>query len=71
MLSVREAAEHLGIAVSTVYDLVRQRKIAHHRVGTGRGRILFTEQDLSAYLGSCKVEAESLSPAFRFTHRRP
>ena len=52
LLSVREAAEHLGIAVSTVYDLVRQRKIGHHRVGTGRGRILLSEQALSPYLGS-------------------
>ena len=70
MFSVRETAERLGIAISTVYDLVRQRKINHHRVGTGRGRILFTEQDLSAYLDSCKVEAESLRPEFNFTHRR-
>jgi excisionase family DNA binding protein len=70
MLSVREAADRLGIAVSTLYDLVRQRRINHHRVGTGRGRILFSEQDLSAYLASCKVEAESLPQSFRFTHSR-
>ncbi len=70
MVSVREAAERLGIAISTLYDLVRQKKIAHHRVGTGRGRILFNEEDLSAYLASCKVEAESLPREFRFTHSR-
>jgi excisionase family DNA binding protein len=35
MLTVREAADRLGIAISTLYDLVRQRKIGHHRVGTG------------------------------------
>jgi hypothetical protein len=50
--------------------MVKQRKINHHRVGTGRGRILFSEEDLSAYRASCKVEAESLSPETRFTHRR-
>jgi excisionase family DNA binding protein len=71
LLSVSEVADRLGIAVSTVYDLVRQHQIGHHRLGTGRGRILFSEQDLSAYLAACKVEAESRRPGFRFTHRRP
>jgi excisionase family DNA binding protein len=70
MLSVREAAERLGVAASTIYDLVQRRRLGHHRVGTGRGRILFMEEDLSAFLDSCKVEAENVAREFRFSHSR-
>ena len=57
---VQEAAKVLGIAPSTVYDLARQRKIAHRRIGTGKGRIVFTEEDIEEFLNSCKVDALSL-----------
>ena len=65
---VQEVAQLLGIAPSTIYDMVRQRKIAHRRVGTGRGRIVFTEEDIQDFLNSCKVEALSMPAAFRSTH---
>jgi excisionase family DNA binding protein len=65
---VREVAELLGVAPSTVYDLARQRKIAHRRIGTGRGRIVFTEEDIEEFLNSCKVASLSLPAAFKFTH---
>jgi excisionase family DNA binding protein len=65
---VQEVAKLLGVAPSTVYDLARQRKIAHRRIGTGRGRIVFTEADIEDFLNSCKVEALSLPAALKFTH---
>ena len=65
---VQEVAKLLGVAASTVYDLARQRKIAHRRIGTGRGRLVFTEEDIEEYLNSCKVEALSLPASFKFTH---
>jgi excisionase family DNA binding protein len=65
---VQEVARLLGIAASTVYDLARQRKISHRRIGTGRGRIVFTELDVQEFLDSCKVEALSLPALSRFTH---
>jgi excisionase family DNA binding protein len=67
---VQEVAKLLGVAASTVYDLTRQRKIPHRRIGTGRGRIVFTEQDVEDFLVSCKVEALSLPTSFKFTHGR-
>jgi excisionase family DNA binding protein len=70
MLTVHEAAQRLGISISTLYDLVRQRRLGHHRVGVGRGRIMFQEQDLAAYLNATKVEAEALPQEFKFTHGR-
>jgi excisionase family DNA binding protein len=65
---VQEVAKLLGIAPSTVYDLARQRKIAHRRIGTGRGRIVFTDKDIEDFLNSCRVEALSMPAASRFTH---
>ena len=65
---VQEVAELLGVAPSTVYDMARLRKIPHHRIGTGKGRIVFTEEDVQEILDSSKVEALSLPTAFRFTH---
>jgi excisionase family DNA binding protein len=67
-LQVREVAELLGVAPSTVYDMARLRKISHRRIGTGRGRIVFTEQDVREFLDGCKVEAGSLPASFKFTH---
>jgi excisionase family DNA binding protein len=67
---VREVATLLGVAASTVYDMVRQRKIPHRRIGTGRGRIVFTQQDVQEFLDSCKVEVHSLPASFKFTHGR-
>jgi len=56
-LNVQDVARVLGVSVSTVYDLARQRKIRHRIVGAGRGRILFHERDVQEYLESCKVDA--------------
>jgi excisionase family DNA binding protein len=67
---VQEAAELLGVAPSTVYDLVRERKIPHRRIGTRRGRIVFTEQDVEEFLRLCKVEAHALPASFPFTHSK-
>lgn len=71
LLEVAEAARILGVSSSTVYELAKNRRIAHRRVGVGRGRIFFTEQDILDYLESCKVERDSLPGAAKFTHRRP
>jgi excisionase family DNA binding protein len=65
---VQEVAKLLGVAASTVYDMARQRKIPHRRIGTGRGRIVFTEEDVQAFLDSSKVEALTLPAAIKFTH---
>ena len=65
---VQEVAKLLGVARSTVYDMARLRKIPHRRIGTGRGRIVFTEEDVQQFLDSSKVEALSLPSSFPFTH---
>lgn len=55
-LTVKQAASRLGVSPSTLYQLVSARKIAHLRVGTGRGGIRFTDAQLAGYLDECSVE---------------
>lgn len=75
-MSVKEAAEQLGVDQSTVYRLCQSRKIQHRRIGAGGGRIVFRQEDLAAYLASCLVPVGPLdpdpveSPGFRLKHVR-
>jgi excisionase family DNA binding protein len=58
--SVLEAAEYLRLHYQTVYGLIRDDLIDHHRKGRRRGRIYFFEEDLNAYLtGNTKRRARS------------
>ena len=59
MLTVKQAAIRLGVSASRTYELVERREIAHYRVGT---KILLSEDDVAAYLESCRVEPERKAP---------
>jgi excisionase family DNA binding protein len=61
MLTVKEAAKKLGVSSSLVYELVAGRKIGCFRPGTGRGGIRFTDEQLSTYLESCRIEPQTAS----------
>lgn len=50
LMSVKEAAERLGVSADTVYGLCSAGKIAHARVGLGRGKIKISEEALAAFL---------------------
>ena len=56
-MDVRAAAAELGVSPSAVYQLVRAGRLAHARIGAGRGVIRIAAADLAAYLDSCRVEA--------------
>lgn len=55
LLSVREVADELGVAPTTVYAMCHQKLILHTRVGSGRGTIRIPEESLAAYLSSVTV----------------
>lgn len=56
--SVLEAAKYIKLHPQSVYDLVRDDLIEHHRKGRRRGRIFFLQEDLDAYLrGNCNRRA--------------
>lgn len=49
MLTVKEAAQKLGISPSLVYGLCAAGKIRHERFGLGRGTIRISIEALSEY----------------------
>lgn len=52
--SEAEAAAALGVSIDTLQRVRRAGKIRFRRLGTGRGRIRYTEADLLDYLERCK-----------------
>jgi len=55
LLSVRQVADELGVAPTTVYAMCHRKQILHTRVGSGRGTIRIPEEALAAYLASVTV----------------
>lgn len=63
MLSVREAAEALGVSETTVRALCSAGRLAHHRVGArGRGKIVIGAADVESFLAGCRVAPPSRPP---------
>ncbi len=54
MMSVKEAAAYLRVHERTVYRLVWERQLSHHRIGR---RVVLTEDDVKAFLASNRIEA--------------
>ena len=57
-LTVSQVAERLGVAVATVYTLCSRRKLAHVRIGVGRGAIRIPEQAVEEYVKRATVQPE-------------
>ncbi len=57
--NVRAAAKRLGVAEITIRRMVTERKIDHLRIGSGSGRVLFTESHLDSYLKRATVSARA------------
>ena len=62
LLTVREVAERLQVSLSLVYTLIESKKLACHRIGTGRGAIRVHRDDLDRYLRECRVESDQPVP---------
>jgi excisionase family DNA binding protein len=45
-ISVKQAAERLGVSQSLIYSLCAARRLRHFRVGVGRGTIRIPEEAL-------------------------
>jgi len=56
---VRTAARRLGVAEITIRRMVTEKKIDHLRIGSGSGRVLFTELHLDSYLKRATVSAKA------------
>jgi excisionase family DNA binding protein len=58
MLTVKEAAQRLGISESLVYEWCAEGVLPHYRFGRNgrRGRILIDETEFAAFLAGCRQE---------------
>ena len=57
MLTVKQAAQKLGVSQALIYALVSARKIRHERHGLRRGAIRIPEEALDEYRCRRTVEA--------------
>lgn len=57
-LTVKEAAECLGVSTALVYALCAERRIKHERHGLRRGKILISEEALAEYREGLTVEVK-------------
>lgn len=58
VLTVKQAAERLGVSPALVYALCARRRLRHERHGLGRGKILIPEEALEEYRRRQTVDAE-------------
>lgn len=56
MLTVKQAAQEMCVSATCVYQLVSAGKLACHRIGIGRGTVRISNDDLAAYIDSCRLE---------------
>lgn len=54
MLTAADVAKHLNLSARKVYELAASQRLASHRFG---GAIRFTQEDVAAYVESCRVAA--------------
>ena len=70
MLTVRQAAQRLNVSEKTVRNLVNGGKLAHHRIGAGRGVIRVSEQALNQHLAESEVRDPSPPTSLKRQERR-
>jgi excisionase family DNA binding protein len=69
-LSVKQAAERIGISVSLTYALLEGRKIRHERHGLGRGRYVITAEAIEEYRKGREVGVGESPTSEVLTHIR-
>ncbi len=61
LLTVAEAADQLAISASLLYQHVQSGRLAHYRLGAGKGAIRICPNDLATFLQSMRNEAQRKS----------
>ena len=57
-MTVKDAAQELGVSPALVYALCQAKRIRHERHGVGRGKIVIPTDALDEYRNRCTVPAE-------------
>ena len=58
LLTVQQVAERLQVSPSCVYQLIESARLPHHRSGNRRGTIRVSEDDLAAFLHTCRQDSQ-------------
>lgn len=56
LLTVKETSERLSCSVALVYSLCEKGKLAHVRLGLGRGTIRVSQSNIEAFIASCTID---------------
>ena len=59
MLTVKTAADRLGVSCTLVYSLCTRGAIAHERYGLGRGTIRIREEALDDFQNRCRARTHA------------
>jgi excisionase family DNA binding protein len=70
MLTIDQAAEQLNVSARTVRNPIVSGKLAHHRIGAGRGVIRISEEALNQLLAECEVRSSDAPTSPRRRERR-
>lgn len=66
MLTVKQAADQLGVSSTLIYTLCTRGAIAHERYGLGRGTIRLSQEALDDFRNRCRARAPAApAPAAR------
>jgi excisionase family DNA binding protein len=70
-VTVKDAARALEVSEALVYDLCKRGRLAHYRIGLGRGRIRIDPGQVAAFRAACRREATDAGPEAPPSARRP
>jgi len=65
LLTVKEVAGILSVSATTVYEMCREGKLVHNRIGVGRGAIRIKPSELERLLSQSEVVPQSVPVAER------
>jgi excisionase family DNA binding protein len=65
LLTVREAADRLGVSAGLIYGLCARRQLRHERYGLGRGTIKIPEDAIDEFRRSVSVGGPDECPPAR------
>lgn len=71
MLNVAQSAQRLNVSTATIYGLINSGQLRCHRIGTRRGVIRVSEDNIREFLESSQSEAsvpESVAVTTKFQH---
>lgn len=69
-LTVKQAAERLGVSVPLIYALCAAKKLRHERHGLGRGTIRIPVEAIDEYRESVTTTVVVVAPPRKLKHLR-